>query len=81
MAWILHAIEVSGGAWSCRWGRHEYDTHPSLDLAVAHLRDVATEIGPSDVIAHHLDGRVVRLDASCRSADVSSLPPRKDTST
>jgi hypothetical protein len=61
MVWFLHAVELLGGAWACRWGRHQYDVHPSLEGAAAHLREMAAEHGPTELYAHHLDGRVARL--------------------
>lgn len=62
MAWFLRAIELHDGRWSCRHGAYEYDEHDRLDEAVEHLRQLARELGPARLFAHHHDGVVVPLD-------------------
>ena len=61
VSWFLHAVELPGGSWACYWSRREYGIHPTLDLAVDHLRSIAADLGPSELFAHHLDGSVRRL--------------------
>ena len=61
VAWYLHAIELPGGLWTCRWSRRDLDSHPSLDEALAHLRSLSAELGECELFAHRADGAVVRL--------------------
>lgn len=59
--WFLRAIELSDGGWACRYGLTEFDTHPQLDHAVDHLRELAEELGPAQLFVHRLNGNVVQL--------------------
>jgi hypothetical protein len=61
MAWHLRAIEVSDGAWVCRWGEREFDQHLRLEDAIKHLRAIAASVGPARLFVHRLDGTVERL--------------------
>jgi hypothetical protein len=56
--WFFHAIEIDGGIWACRHGQAEYDQHASLDEAIEHLTTLAADAGPTQLFAHHLDGRI-----------------------
>jgi hypothetical protein len=58
MAWFFHAVEQADRRWACRHGMHTYDHHEHLTEAVAHLRAIATEHGPAQLVVHHLDGSV-----------------------
>jgi hypothetical protein len=64
MAWFLHAVELADGSWMCRHGLHEYDAHPSLELALSHLHELARELGSSELILHHLDGHLTRASST-----------------
>ena len=69
MSWFVRAVELGGGRWSCRFGRTEIDTHDDVCAAVAHIRALAAEHQPAELMVHHLDGTVQRLDpppSSCR---------------
>ena len=59
--WFFRAMELADGRWGCRHGMTDYDIHETLDDAVAHLRELASETGPAVVFAHWLDGTVERL--------------------
>lgn len=61
MSWYLRAIEVDDGRWACRHGRHEYDAHPNLSDAVAHLRELAGDLGDVELFAHPRVGLVRRI--------------------
>jgi hypothetical protein len=58
MAWFLRAVEIGDGWWACRWSAEEFDRHPSLDEALAHLDELATQHAPARIFVHRLDGSV-----------------------
>jgi hypothetical protein len=58
VAWFLRAIEQDDGRWACRHGLQHYAVHAELHHAVEHLRVLAIELGPAELFAHHLDGRI-----------------------
>ena len=58
MAWFFRAIEEPSGGWTCRRGRSDFDTHDSLEAAIAHLRVLAACAQPSELIVHWVDGTV-----------------------
>jgi hypothetical protein len=61
MAWFLRAMEQQDGGWQCRWGSHTYDVHNDLGEALAHLRELATLITPSELFVHRADGTTEHL--------------------
>jgi hypothetical protein len=61
MGWFYHALELVDGGWACHHGRQPYDTHAELEHAIEHLRALAAQSPPAELILHHLDGRVERL--------------------
>jgi hypothetical protein len=59
MSWFLRAVEQHDGRWTCRFGREELGTHPTLPVALHHLVEIAIELGGRenfDFHLHHLDG-------------------------
>lgn len=57
----FRVIELDDGRWACRRGLQELDIHAHVDAAVDHIIAIAAQHSPSQVIAHHLDGRVRHL--------------------
>jgi hypothetical protein len=62
MALFFHVVEQDDGRWACRHGRHEYDTHDTLEQATEHIRVLAYESRPASIFVHHLDGTTVRVE-------------------
>jgi hypothetical protein len=60
--WFFRVVEDADGGWTCRWGRTELDSHPTLDEAAAHIAAIAAAQRPSQVFIHYVDG-CVRSDA------------------
>ncbi len=58
--WFFRAIESADG-WICRHGTLVYDSHPTLEDALAHLATLASADAPAEVFVHHLDGTVVSV--------------------
>lgn len=58
VAWHLRVFETADGRGSCRWSTTTLDDHDTLDAALAHLRDVADDVGPSRVFLHARTGEV-----------------------
>ena len=63
MAWYLRVVELSDGAWACRHGREQFDTHNRLEDAVTHLRALAAERQPAELVLHWMDGSVEHIAA------------------
>lgn len=55
--WYWRTIEDESG-WTCRHGMEELDRHATRGEAVEHLSALARKAAPSQVFAHHLDGRI-----------------------
>lgn len=79
VAWHLRVIELGDGAWACRWSTTEFDRHENLDQAIAHLRTLSAEVGPSEVFVHYLDGAIVRRTrlTNSENAQLQDRPQRK----
>jgi hypothetical protein len=58
---FFRAIEDEAGRWACRRGRQELDRHAELTQAIEHLTAVAGQHRPSEVLVHHVDGRVLSV--------------------
>ena len=58
MAWFFRAVEQSDGSWLCRRGLDVFDTHPSLELAIEHLGELAADAQPAQLYVHRVDGQV-----------------------
>jgi len=56
--WFFRAIEDVEG-WTCRHGVKAYDTHPTLEVALDHLAEIASASRPAQIVVHYLDGAVV----------------------
>ena len=61
MAWFFRVQQLPDDHWACRHGRVELDIHAELDSAIRHMRAMATEHQPAEIIVHRLDGTVERL--------------------
>jgi hypothetical protein len=61
MAWFLRAHQLDNGTIECRRGRALLDTHDNLEAAVAHLVDIAGELGNAIVFLHRSDGGVEEI--------------------
>jgi hypothetical protein len=57
MARYFHIVELEDGQWRCRYGLEEFDTHPSLEQALEHMRVVAAAQAPATIFAHYRGGR------------------------
>jgi hypothetical protein len=55
---FLRIVEQPDGAWCFRRGRENVKGFANLDDAVEHATNIASEIRPSEVFVHRLDGRV-----------------------
>jgi len=62
MALFFHIVEDDAGRWTCRHGRHDYDTHNTLAQAKEHIRTLAFENRPAEIFVHHRDGTTVHLE-------------------
>lgn len=56
---FFRIIESADGQWVCRRGRAVVDRQTEIYEALGHITQVAGEHRPSQVLVHHLDGRVV----------------------
>jgi hypothetical protein len=56
MAWIYRAVEQQNGSWTCRHGLREYDSHPTVQAALAHLAELAGVAEPFTLYIHPLRG-------------------------
>ncbi|HTW21467.1 MAG TPA: DUF2188 domain-containing protein [Mycobacteriales bacterium] len=56
MAWFFRALEQPDGQWVCRRGRADIDAHPTLEHAIEHLRELASDAQPAQLVIHRLDG-------------------------
>ena len=64
VAWFFRVIELDDGrGWACRFGRREYDVHAELEHAIEHVKALAADHLPAEVVVHRLDGRVQYLGA------------------
>lgn len=63
MALFFHLVELDGGRWSCRQGRHEFDAHDDMDSAVDHITRIAAEHVSAEVYLHALGKPVRRVGA------------------
>jgi hypothetical protein len=61
MVWFLRVHEISDDTFECRRGPVPLDRHDDVDAAVAHLLDLADEVGRAIVFLHRLDGRVEEI--------------------
>lgn len=62
VALFLRAFEHPDG-WECRQGNRVWDSHPTLEEAVDHLRELARAMeGPVLLIAHRLGGPIEHLE-------------------
>ena len=61
MSWHFRVVEVGHDQWQCRWGAETYDEHQTMTDALAHVRLIAAEHGPSTFFVHRLGGSVERL--------------------
>ncbi|MDO7869012.1 hypothetical protein [Nocardioides jiangxiensis] len=61
MAWFLRVHELHDGTFECRRGREHVDGHGDADAAVAHMLDLADDLGLAIVFMHRLDGTVSEL--------------------
>lgn len=55
MAVYFHIVELENGAFACRHGRHEYDTHDTVEQAKAHIRTIAKAHHPASIFLHRRD--------------------------
>jgi len=58
MAQFFRIVEQEDGVWLYRRGRADLKRFWQLDDAIEHATDIACEHPPSEVLVHHLDGRV-----------------------
>ncbi len=58
MAWFFRAVEQPDGSWLCRRGLEVFDSHPSLQLAIDHLAELAADAQPAQLFVHRVDGSV-----------------------
>jgi hypothetical protein len=64
MEWFFRVVELEdGGGWACRFGRREYDVHAELAAALAHVKQLAAEYQPAQVVVHRLNGTAENLGA------------------
>jgi hypothetical protein len=61
MICFLRVHEISDDTFECRRGRDPLDLHDNADAAVAHLLDLADQVGRAIVFLHRLDGSVDEL--------------------
>jgi hypothetical protein len=62
VVWFFRVIEEPDG-WTCRRGSVAYDTHAVLEQAIDHIRNLALDQEPAQLVLHRLDGTVQRFDA------------------
>lgn len=56
--YFFRVVEQRDGSWWCRRGRVDVKWFGNLDEAIEHATDFASELPPSEVVVHRLDGRV-----------------------
>jgi hypothetical protein len=54
---LFRVVEQTDGSWWYRRGREDIKWFGNFEEAIQHATDVASEHRPSEVLAHHLDGR------------------------
>jgi hypothetical protein len=63
---FFRVVERQDGRWACRRGRTELDSHVALAEAVVHMRALASQHRPSEVLFTTV---VLRCGTSPRSTD------------
>jgi hypothetical protein len=64
VACFFRVVELDDGrGWLCRFGRREYDVHAELEHAIEHVKALAADHLPAEVVVHGLDGSVENLGA------------------
>jgi hypothetical protein len=61
MALFFRVIEQGDGRWACRRGGQEYDTHATVNPAIAHIRALAADQVLAELFLHRIDGSVERI--------------------
>lgn len=61
MAWFFRVLQLPDDRLACRHGRVQFDIHAELGSAIQHMRAMAKEHQPAEIIVHRLDGTVQSL--------------------